>query len=97
MTTEENAVIADLEDDEKECDENCEDCENEDCEVMCCDCCDECCLDIYEVGDVVKLASGGPLMTVTALAIEGVECTWFVEGQLIIAVIPGPALNLMCE
>lgn len=34
------------------------------------------------IGDVVKLKSGGPLMTVTQIGLTHgrVECTWFVEG-----------------
>ena len=33
------------------------------------------------IGDVVKLKSGGPVMTVTQLGLTHgrVECTWFVE------------------
>jgi uncharacterized protein YodC (DUF2158 family) len=31
----------------------------------------------FFVGDVVTLTAGGPRMTVTALAAEGVLCQWF--------------------
>lgn len=36
---------------------------------------------VFEVGDCVRLASGGPAMTVTALAADGsqIECAWFPE------------------
>jgi uncharacterized protein YodC (DUF2158 family) len=37
---------------------------------------------IYEVGDVVRLVSGGPAMTVIAINADGVKCIWFsVEHQ----------------
>lgn len=36
----------------------------------------------FEVGDVVQLNSGGPMMTVESVNGEGVFCIWFTNGRL---------------
>ena len=37
---------------------------------------------IFKVGDVVRLKSGGPAMTVQSVKAEGrLFCQWFVEGE----------------
>ncbi len=35
-----------------------------------------------KTGDVVKLKSGGPSMTVSAATEETIECAWFVDGTI---------------
>jgi len=32
---------------------------------------------IFQLGDTVRLKSGGPIMTVSAIDDSTVECTWF--------------------
>ncbi|MGU5813783.1 YodC family protein [Aeromonas hydrophila] len=50
------------------------------------------------VGDVVRLKSGGPFMTVTAQMHDGDwECRWFVEGKESSAVLPPEALHSKAE
>lgn len=36
----------------------------------------------FSVGSIVKLKSGGPLMTVEAVAPEGFTCVWFTGGVM---------------
>lgn len=50
----------------------------------------------FVVGDMVKLISGGPLMTVLAVG-EGVQCQWFEEESLQSGVFPPECLMLMTE
>ena len=39
-------------------------------------------MDQWKVGDVVRLKSGGPVMTVHRVTSEGTcECTWFVNDE----------------
>ncbi|WP_421227574.1 YodC family protein [Aeromonas enteropelogenes] len=50
------------------------------------------------VGEVVRLKSGGPLMTVTAQTYDGNwECRWFVDGKESSAVFPSEALHSKAE
>lgn len=35
-----------------------------------------------KTGDVVKLKSGGPTMTVSSATDEKIECAWFVDGTV---------------
>lgn len=55
----------------------------------------------YQAGDVVRLKTGGPWMTVTGLINDGdlkhprwvVECAWFVESTVYRNVFPWHALE----
>jgi uncharacterized protein YodC (DUF2158 family) len=43
----------------------------------------------FQPGDVVSLKSGGPFMTVSAVADDGVECVWLgEEGELFREMLP---------
>lgn len=52
---------------------------------------------MFQIGDVVRLRSGGPAMTITQLGLTHgrVECAWFdCEGNLKTAFIHGKALEI---
>lgn len=35
----------------------------------------------FKVGDIVRLKSGGPMMTITGTSFSNFMCTWFVNGK----------------
>ncbi len=39
-------------------------------------------MDSFEVGDTVRLKSGGPLMTISWIDEDEVRCEWFVADEL---------------
>jgi len=47
----------------------------------------------FKVGDVVKLKSGGPAMTVSELAVTQVWCMWFEGTEQKQAIFPVDALE----
>lgn len=48
----------------------------------------------FEVGTIVQLASGGPLMTVIGISDEGgVLCQWFLKGNPVRETFPDQALK----
>ena len=50
----------------------------------------------FKIGDVVRLHSGGPAMTVSDGAGRAVECTWFNDAtQLVSSIFPAEALKLV--
>lgn len=51
---------------------------------------------LLEPGDVVKLKSGGPAMTVVAVKDDGVHCLWYADmaDEVRTAVIPAICLEL---
>jgi uncharacterized protein YodC (DUF2158 family) len=49
-----------------------------------------------KIGDVVRLKSGGPVMTVTAIDKNEVTCKWFNDANIIeISYFPEDALKLV--
>lgn len=50
----------------------------------------------FEPGDVVKLKSGGPSMTVVAVKSDGVHCLWYADmaDEVKTAVVPAICLEL---
>ncbi len=36
----------------------------------------------FEVGDVVRLKSGSPSMTIESIDAEGINCAWFVNDEV---------------
>lgn len=37
---------------------------------------------MFKVGDEVQLKSGGPVMTVTSIGTESLQCTWFKNDEV---------------
>lgn len=52
----------------------------------------------FQVGDIVKLKSGSPNMTVKEYNEDGeVICVWFVDGKNTVAIFPEGMLNKVSE
>jgi uncharacterized protein YodC (DUF2158 family) len=50
--------------------------------------------DQFQIGDVVRLRSGGPAMTVSAQHSNGkYNCQWFVDGEVKVATFAGESLE----
>lgn len=47
----------------------------------------------FKPGDVVKLASGGPEMTVESYSREGIKCIWFCGNKLESKLFPAMVLT----
>jgi uncharacterized protein YodC (DUF2158 family) len=43
---------------------------------------------VFQIGDVVKLKSGGPKMTVESMDNDGVKCVWFDKADSKAAIFP---------
>ena len=52
----------------------------------------------FKIGDIVKLKSGGPLMTVARCDVaKKVECMWFLEGKIEVGYFPPDSLQLVVK
>lgn len=49
----------------------------------------------FKIGDKVKLKSGGPIMTVSYVDGESIECTWFVNSDVKIQEFHSGTLDLV--
>ncbi|NOK32368.1 DUF2158 domain-containing protein [Corallococcus exercitus] len=47
----------------------------------------------YQAGDIVKLKSGGPEMTVQAMTSDGPRCQWFAGKKLESGIFPSASLE----
>lgn len=47
----------------------------------------------FEIGDLVELKSGGPVMTVVGIAAASLRCGWFTEGEYLSGTFPSTALD----
>jgi uncharacterized protein YodC (DUF2158 family) len=53
--------------------------------------------DIFKVGDLVVLKSGGPTMTVESIGQGRVECVWFIDNELKRSSFDGALLNVAAK
>ncbi|WP_323892234.1 YodC family protein [Aeromonas veronii] len=51
----------------------------------------------FNVGDVVRLKSGGPMMTITGTLYGNYVCTWFVDGKESSTNLPAESLYSKAE